>query len=436
MKHTFTEATLKQLLNHLLLIGITCNFFVGFSAIYNRNYFVLSICLFLACCTAIAHAMSIANKSRVGVNIILCSYTLVFVFASFTPLATYPLMLVFPIVIGLASLFYNSWKIKGFYITICIIGCIICMINSHLYAVGTIDYGHIINSILIGTGLISAFIVITELQGHMTDTYQTELEENKDNILKKNESLKEYIKTNLQLENFAYLASHELKTPIKNISNFSQLLEKKLKGKLNGNEREIFDMLKMETWRMNEMMADLLKLSQLSKTKVEFIPVDGTQFIQSFLDNHFKDDIQNIEVKNFPAEFYAAESYLNLLFLNLVDNALKFKRGTKQSDVTIDCKELKSEYLFSVKDNGIGIADEYKERVFLILKKLNKLNSFAGSGVGLAMCKEIVERHKGQIWMEDNPEGGTIVKFTFAKDLGIPSGFGSKIKVRQLEVVA
>jgi len=195
-------------------------------------------------------------------------------------------------------------------------------------------------------------------------------------------------------------------------------------------------MVKMETWRMNDMMADLLKLSQLSKTKIEFAPVEGVEFINSFLDTQFRDERSKIKVKNFPEQFYGAESHLNLLFLNLVDNALKFKDSERDNLVIIDCKENATEYLFSVIDNGIGIADDYKERVFLIFKKLNKVNSFAGSGVGLSMCKEIVERHKGQIWMEDNPAGGNVVKFTIAKNLGMPTGFGSKIKRPMLEVVA
>jgi len=436
MKHSLTEASLKRLLNHLLLIGISCNIFVGLSSVYIKDYFLLSLCLFLACCTAVAYVMSITDKSKIGVNIMLCSYTAVFTFASFTPLASYPLMLLFPMVIGLSNLFHDSWKIKGMYIFACVVGCISCMVNSHLHTYGSIDLPHVLNSVLIGTGLITAFIVITELQGRMTNSYQTELEENQDNILKKNKSLKEYIKSNLQLENFAYLASHELKTPIKNISSFSQLLEKKLRGKLDYKEKELFEMVKLETWRMNDMMADLLKLSQLSKTKIEFVPVEGQDFIDSFLDRQFREEKKNITVKNFPTQFYAAESHLNLLFLNLIDNALKFRDKSKKNHVVLDCQENNNEYLFSIADNGIGIADDYKERVFLIFKKLNKSNSFAGSGVGLSMCKEIVERHKGQIWMEDNPAGGNIVKFTIAKDLGMPTGFGKKIKRPMLEVVA
>ena len=417
MKTTLTKPASKKLLNYLIITGGSCNLLVGINAIFLNDYFLLSICLLLACFTCIGYILSMSGRPKMGANTMLISYIIVFTFASFTSLVAYPLMLVFPMIIGLVNLFHSKWKIKAIYVSAALIGCIICIVNSNIYMYGSINYHEILNSILIGTGLIFGFLVITELHGKIMFSYQVELEENKGRILEKNKDLKEYIKSNLQLESFAYLASHEMRTPIQNISNFSQLLERKLKGKLDVKEKELFEMVKMETWRMNIMMGDLLKLSQLSKRKMTFGRVYGEDFIAKFLSKQFKDESDHIKVNNFPKEFYAAESHLSLLFLNLIDNAFKFSKNSKETLVVIDCSESNNEYLFSVKDNGIGIDDDYKERVFLIFKKLNSRQAFSGSGVGLSMCKEIVDRHKGKIWIEDNPEGGAIVKFIIAKDL-------------------
>lgn len=435
MKNTLTDSTLKKLTNYLFASGASINVLVGINAIYLGNYFLLSICLLLAFCNCVGYILSISDKPRLGLNVMLCSYILVFSYSSFTELVIYPLMLVFPVIIGLVNLFHSQWKIRCFYIISCLIGCIICIINTNIYIFGEVDYHQIFNSVLIGTGLVFGILVITELHGKIMANYQSELEDNKERILDSNIELKKYIKSNLQLENFAYLASHQLKTPIKNISSFNQLLERKLIGKLDLKEKELFEMVKLETWRMNSMMSDLLKLSQLSKKKISFSRIQGADFINKFIDKQFRDEKNQIEFNDFPSELFAEESQLSLLFLNLIDNGLKFNRSKETPKVIIDCIENRNEYLFRVKDRGIGIADDYKQKVFLIFNKLSVREGFKNSGVGLSMCKEIVDKHNGKIWIEDNPAGGTIVNFTISKALGISKSFGKGESKSFLEVV-
>lgn len=435
MKNTLTDSTLKKLTNYLFASGASINVLVGINAIYLGNYFLLSICLLLAFCNCVGYILSISDKPRLGLNVMLCSYILVFSYSSFTELVIYPLMLVFPVIIGLVNLFHSQWKIRCFYIISCLIGCIICIINTNIYIFGEVDFHQIFNSVLIGTGLVFGILVITELHGKIMANYQSELEDNKERILDSNIELKKYIKSNLQLENFAYLASHQLKTPIKNISSFNQLLERKLIGKLDLKEKELFEMVKLETWRMNSMMSDLLKLSQLSKKKISFSRIQGADFINKFIDKQFRDEKNQIEFNDFPSELFAEESQLSLLFLNLIDNGLKFNRSKETPKVIIDCIENRNEYLFRVKDRGIGIADDYKQKVFLIFNKLSVREGFKNSGVGLSMCKEIVDKHNGKIWIEDNPAGGTIVNFTISKALGISKSFGKGESKSFLEVV-
>ncbi len=436
MKNLLTEFTFKNLLTRLMFIGGCCNIMIGIGAFVAHDFFLLSICLFLACCTIIGYIFSLTGKSKIGVHVMFGSYIMVFTLASFTSLASYPLMLIFPLVIGLVNLFHSSKKVKLIYVLACLFGCIICAINSHLYIYSEVYLYQLLNSLLVGVGMLFAFIITTYLHGKMALTYQEELEENKDSIVKKNKSLKEYIKSNLQLENFAYLASHELKTPIKNVSNFSQLLERKLNGRLTDKEKELFEMMRNETYRMNIMMKDLLKLSQLTTRKVNFTNISGRDFIDSFVDRKFREEREQIIIKNFPEEFYASESQLNLLFLNLLDNAFKFAKADKKALINIDCKESKTEYLFRIQDNGIGIPDDYKQRVFLIFKKLNGVVASGDSGIGLSMCKEIIERHRGEIWIEDNPNGGVVVNFTISKDLSNSVVMASDNILQVLEEVA
>ena len=240
----------------------------------------------------------------------------------------------------------------------------------------------------------------------------------KNELQRKNTELTSYIESNLQLENFAHLASHELKTPVRNVMNFSNLLERSLGEKLTDKEQEYFNHLSEYTYKMNDLIVDLHKLSSVSKTKINAKEIDVSKMISTI-----KDELGDLiksksAIVNYDSNVDIIKGELNLIrqvFTNLIHNALKFTKKDTTPNISIRSEENEFEWRFYIQDNGIGINPKYKEKIFLIFKRLHSDASFKGTGIGLSICKKIIELHKGEISVQGNDQGGTTFQIKLPK---------------------
>jgi PAS domain S-box-containing protein len=232
--------------------------------------------------------------------------------------------------------------------------------------------------------------------------------------LKKN--LEDLRRSNEELEQFAYVASHDLQEPLRMVASYTQLLEKRYREQLGPDAREFIYYAVDGATRMQVLINDLLEYSRVTTRGKAFEKIDISELLGRVIVN-LKHKIQETKALITTGELPVIsgdDSQILRVFQNLIDNALKFN-VSEQPLVQIDSRPSGDCFIISVKDNGIGIEEQYKEKVFTIFQRLHSRKDYPGTGIGLAICKRIVERHGGKIWFESEPGMGTTFFFTFAK---------------------
>ena len=223
----------------------------------------------------------------------------------------------------------------------------------------------------------------------------------------------ELARSNAELEQFAYVASHDLKEPLRMVSSFAQLLEKRYKGRLGKDADEFIAYIVEGITRMQAIINDLLAYSRVGTQGKPFQPTDFESVFNQVMAN-LKVAIEQsgAVVTHNPLPTVTADtSQMIQLLQNLISNAIKF-RGKELPRIHIRAEKMGDEWVFSVRDNGIGIAPEFFGRLFQIFQRGHTASEYAGTGIGLATCKKIVERHGGKIWAESVEGKGSTFYFT------------------------
>ena len=225
---------------------------------------------------------------------------------------------------------------------------------------------------------------------------------------------KELRNANADLEQFAYSASHDLQEPLRTVKVFSQLLAAKSKDKLDPQSLDYLDNVISGAARMEALLGDLLLYARTTRLEKPPEPTDANLALQAALAT-LKGAISEsgaiLDCQPLPA-LHVHPAQLETLFQNLIGNAIKYRRPGVTPAVRVASHKENAQWLFSVTDNGIGIEAQYKERIFGIFKRLHTADSYPGTGIGLALCQRIVERHNGRIWVESKPGEGSAFYFT------------------------
>ena len=227
---------------------------------------------------------------------------------------------------------------------------------------------------------------------------------------------KELAISNTELEQFAYIASHDLQEPLRMVSSFLQLLEKKYKGQLDETAEQYINFAVDGAGRMKALIQALLMYSRIGNKKADFTRVDLNDiavYVTNVIEEEIKKNQAVITVSPLPV-ITANNSLISQLLLNLTTNALKY-RGETKPRINIGFSEDNSYYTIFVKDNGIGIDRKFFDKIFVIFQRLHNKDEYSGTGIGLAICKKIVEIHKGKIWVESEVGKGTTFYFSIPK---------------------
>jgi PAS domain S-box-containing protein len=233
------------------------------------------------------------------------------------------------------------------------------------------------------------------------------------------EQREELQRSNADLEQFAYVVSHDLREPLRMVATYSELLAERYKGKLDERADDYIRYTIDGVKRVQQFVRDLLAYSQVSSQANVPVPIDSNAIVMSTLER-LKAAIDETDAKivcdRLPA-IRADRTQLGQVFQNLIGNALKF-RTERPPQIHIDAEQRGGKCEFRVADNGIGIDKQYEERVFQMFQRLHERGRYEGNGIGLAIAKKIVERHGGRIWFESEPDKGTTFHFTMPSAQG------------------
>lgn len=237
----------------------------------------------------------------------------------------------------------------------------------------------------------------------------TEIQQQNQDLARKNDDLKK----------FAFIVSHDLKAPLRTIGSFTGLMRRRYFHLFDKNGQEYMDFITGGVKRMDQLLNDLLTYSQIENNEQESDWTETKDVVHNALSNlYFQIRNQKVAIKiNEIAlpRVRGNSAHLTQLFQNIIANGIKFRNG-RDPQILIDCLQNEEKYTFAIKDNGIGIEEQYQEKIFRMFSRLHKVEEYEGTGIGLATCKKIVEKHGGKIWVESAPGQGSTFFFSLPKN--------------------
>lgn len=233
---------------------------------------------------------------------------------------------------------------------------------------------------------------------------------------KLNEQAEKLKRTNNDLKEFLFILSHDLKEPLRAIASYVQLIESRLRNQLSNETQEFMQFAVQGVKRMQTMLTALLQYSQVERQR-EFTRVNMQEVIEA-AGKIVQEDIARhnaiITIKNELPEIEGNKQQLVMLIQNMVNNSIKF-RSEQSPYIEISFRQNNKEYIFSIKDNGVGLPEQSNKNAFLMFKRLHDKNEYEGLGMGLPICKKIVEHHGGNIWIDDIQDKGLKIEFSLPK---------------------
>ncbi|WP_329042260.1 CHASE3 domain-containing protein [Streptomyces sp. NBC_00178] len=242
-----------------------------------------------------------------------------------------------------------------------------------------------------------------------------ELDESQERETLLAEQTAELRRSNSELEQFAYVASHDLQEPLRKVASFCQLLEKRYSAQLDDRARQYIDFAVDGAKRMQVLINDLLTFSRVGRVQQTWKPVDLGSSLDRAMSNLTLavDESGATVVREDPLpELLGDSTSLTMVWQNLIGNAIKFRRPDVPCRITVGCVREDDDWHLTVADNGIGIAPEFADKVFIIFQRLHARDEYEGTGIGLSLCRKIVEFHGGRIWLDPAPSEGTLIHFT------------------------
>jgi len=225
--------------------------------------------------------------------------------------------------------------------------------------------------------------------------------------------VEELARSNQELERFAYVASHDLQEPLRMVAAYTELLSERYRGKLDAQADKYIHYAVDGARRMRTLIQDLLEYSRLGRQRLQLVPVRfevvvdiAVANLQATIVEH-KAVIKREALPTLPS----VQSTMVQVFQNLIGNAIKF-RNSSPPTIHISAEKGTNEWTFSIADNGIGIAPEFREDIFIIFKRLHTQQEYAGNGIGLAVCRKVIEQHGGRMWVTSEPGQGSTFRFT------------------------
>lgn len=246
----------------------------------------------------------------------------------------------------------------------------------------------------------------------------TDISFRKEKEIKIEQQNKILLSQNKQLEEFTYIASHDLQEPLLSLISYSKLLEEEYEDKLDEEGKLFVQFINKSALRMRSLISGLMQYARINKTE------DLTKTDLKFLLQEVQEDLTSLINNNGAIitheklpNIYCYPTYIRLLFQNLISNAIKFTKNDVSPTIHINCSERDTDWLFQIKDNGIGIDAKNSEQIFMIFKRLHSEQDYVGNGIGLAHCKKIIEVHNGEIWVESIEGNGSVFNFTISKEI-------------------
>ncbi|NED12836.1 sensor histidine kinase [Streptomyces sp. SID9124] len=226
-------------------------------------------------------------------------------------------------------------------------------------------------------------------------------------------------RSNSELEQFAYVASHDLQEPLRKVASFCQLLDKRYGNELDGRGKQYIDFAVDGAKRMQVLINDLLTFSRVGRVHDSWTPVELDKSLDRALGNLAMviEESGTTVVRESPLPSVTGDpTTLAMIWQNLIGNAVKFRRPDEPCVITVGCEREGDDWHFAVADNGIGIAPEFAEKVFVIFQRLHGRDEYDGTGIGLALCRKIIEFHGGRIWLDPDSRQGARVHFSLPAD--------------------
>lgn len=263
---------------------------------------------------------------------------------------------------------------------------------------------------------VAIFSDISSLKAAEADTLQVNAELEQAVALRTRELIRSnevLLSSNEELQRFAYIASHDLQTPLRTITGFAQILQKDYRDRLDEQADDYINRVVGATHHMSTLIRDLLAYTGLNAQTRPFIPVDFDDVFESVLSilaGPIQETGADVSRSNLP-RVIGDRGQLTQVLQNLIENAIKY-RGPESPKIRVTAERQRDEWLFSVQDNGIGIDTKHQEAVFEVFRRLHTQHAYPGTGIGLAVCRRVVERHGGRIWVEPTPGRGSVFSFT------------------------